>query len=129
MGDVSAKPLLRSILQEFEVQGSEIVSGNKFQESMTALSNHCEQKAKLRPENHRNRLVAGCEFGGPEAAARSGDVWTRRPSRGAWPLRDARRADSPGSRARPLSSARPPRLTGGLFGKAWLIEKDGTGCL
>merc|ERR1719323_2765070 len=33
-------------LQEFEVKDSELVSGSKFKESMSALSDHCEQEAK-----------------------------------------------------------------------------------
>merc|ERR1719511_135968 len=32
-----------AFLQEFDVKDAEIASGNKFKESMTALSDHCEQ--------------------------------------------------------------------------------------
>jgi len=61
-----------AFLQEFEVKDSEIVSGNKFQESITALSEHCEQEAKPSFEKITEiDLSPLCEFGGPEAAAGS----------------------------------------------------------
>merc|ERR1719471_2549892 len=61
-----------AFLQEFEVKDSEIVSVNKFQESITALSEHCEQEAKPSFEKITEiDLSPLCEFGGPEAAAGS----------------------------------------------------------
>merc|ERR1719254_462643 len=59
-------------LQEFEVKDSEIVSGSKFRESMTALSDHCEQDAKPSFQKITEiDLSPLCEFGGPAAAATS----------------------------------------------------------
>merc|ERR1719471_2142358 len=59
-------------LHEFDVKDSEIVSRNKLQESMTALSDHCEQEAKPSFEKITEiDLAPLCEFGGPEAAALS----------------------------------------------------------
>merc|ERR1719323_1306988 len=59
-------------LSEFEVKDAEIVSGQKFKESMTALSDHCEQEAKPSFQKITEiDLAPLCEFGGPEAAALS----------------------------------------------------------
>jgi len=59
-------------LSEFEIKDSEITSGNKFKESMTALGDHCEQEAKPSfAKISEIDLSPLCEFGGPDAAALS----------------------------------------------------------